>query len=317
MLAALDAKIVVASGLGRRNVALDDLIVGPKRTTLGPGEIIVEVRLPAALGSQEFLKVGTRNAMVIAVANMALVVDWAGHSVRCALGSVGPVVIRREAEAVHLLQDRLGSATPADRRSRGVHRPGTGRRPDRSTTTAPRPTTVGTPWESAPTGRWSGYSQPARGESGAGIVGELIDYQLKVNGVVHDVADAWLGESLLYVLRERLGLPGSKNACEQGECGSCSVLLDGKLVCSCLVLAASRARLRHRDGRRALPPKDDGLSDIQAAFLAEGGVQCGFCIVQLIQNSLNAGTYTFIISSLDHCRADSKNGVIAGAHSVR
>ena len=61
--------------------------------------------------------------------------------------------------------------------------------------------------------------------------------ELTVNGERHE-ADVWAGESLLYVLRERLGLPGSKNACEQGECGSCSVLLDGKLVCACLVLAA-------------------------------------------------------------------------------
>jgi carbon-monoxide dehydrogenase small subunit len=107
-------------------------------------------------------------------------------------------------------------------------------------------------------------------------VSELIDYQLKVNGVVHDVTEAWLGESLLSVLRERLGLPGSKNACIQGECGSCSVLLDGRLVCSCLVLAASAlgAEIVTVEG---LSPRDDGVSDIQAAFLAEGGVQCGFC----------------------------------------
>ena len=105
---------------------------------------------------------------------------------------------------------------------------------------------------------------------------ELVDYQLEVNGVVHDVAEAWLGESLLYVLRERLGLPGSKNACIQGECGSCSILLDGKLVCSCLVLAASAlgADIVTVEG---LSPGENGLSDIQAAFLAEGGVQCGFC----------------------------------------
>ncbi len=64
-------------------------------------------------------------------------------------------------------------------------------------------------------------------------------YRLQVNGAEHEVRDAWLGESLLYVLRERLGLPGAKGACEQGECGSCSVLVDGALVCSCLVLAAS------------------------------------------------------------------------------
>ncbi|HLN04690.1 MAG TPA: FAD binding domain-containing protein [Acidimicrobiales bacterium] len=94
VLAALDAMMTVASREGRRDLRLDDLVVGPKLTTLRPGEVIVEVRLPASLGSQEFLKVGTRNAMVIAVANVALVVDWLGHSVRCALGSVGPTVIR-------------------------------------------------------------------------------------------------------------------------------------------------------------------------------------------------------------------------------
>jgi carbon-monoxide dehydrogenase small subunit len=107
-------------------------------------------------------------------------------------------------------------------------------------------------------------------------MGELIGYTLSVNGREHDVGEAWLGESLLYVLRERLGLPGSKNACEQGECGSCSVLMDGVLVCSCLVLAASAvgAKIVTIEG---LTPGEDELSDIQAALLAEGGVQCGFC----------------------------------------
>jgi CO/xanthine dehydrogenase FAD-binding subunit len=94
VLSALEASIVVASRHGRRSLRLDELIVGPKRTSLRPGEIIVEVRLPASFGSQEFLKVGTRNAMVIAVASTAVVVDWEGRSVRCALGSVGPTVIR-------------------------------------------------------------------------------------------------------------------------------------------------------------------------------------------------------------------------------
>jgi len=107
-------------------------------------------------------------------------------------------------------------------------------------------------------------------------LGELIDYKLRVNGREHDVAEAWLGESLLYVLRERLGFPGSKNACEQGECGSCSVIMDGELVCSCLVLGASAlgAEIVTIEG---LTPGENELSDIQEAFLAEGGVQCGFC----------------------------------------
>lgn len=107
-------------------------------------------------------------------------------------------------------------------------------------------------------------------------MGELIDYRLRINGREREVAEAWLGENLLYVLRERLGLPGSKNACEQGECGSCSVLMDGELVCSCMVLAASAvgADIVTVEG---LSRGEDELSDIQAAFLAEGGVQCGFC----------------------------------------
>ena len=87
--------------------------------------------------------------------------------------------------------------------------------------------------------------------------------------------DVWAGESLLYVLRERLGLPGSKNACEQGECGSCSVLLDGRLVCACLVLAAQA------DGHDVVTVEglgEDGeLHQVQEAFAETGAVQCGFC----------------------------------------
>jgi carbon-monoxide dehydrogenase small subunit len=96
-----------------------------------------------------------------------------------------------------------------------------------------------------------------------------------VNGESREAEDVWEGESLLYVLRERLGLPGSKNACEQGECGSCSVYLDGTLVCSCLVLAGQA------EGREVVTV--EGLADgerlhpVQEAFVEAGGVQCGFC----------------------------------------
>jgi CO/xanthine dehydrogenase FAD-binding subunit len=100
VLAALDAEVEVASPKGRRTVALPDLVVGPKRTTLAPGEVITAVTVPVLRGPQEYLKVGTRNAMVISVADLALVVDLDGRTVRCALGSVGPTVLRAdEAEA--------------------------------------------------------------------------------------------------------------------------------------------------------------------------------------------------------------------------
>jgi aerobic carbon-monoxide dehydrogenase small subunit len=102
---------------------------------------------------------------------------------------------------------------------------------------------------------------------------------LRINGAMHE-ADVWEGESLLYALRERLGFPGSKNACEQGECGSCSVLLDGKLVCSCLVLAA---QAEGHDVMTVEGLAEDGrLHGVQEAFVAAGAVQCGFCTPGLV-----------------------------------
>jgi carbon-monoxide dehydrogenase small subunit len=103
--------------------------------------------------------------------------------------------------------------------------------------------------------------------------------QLTVNGERRE-ADVWGGESLLTTLRDRLDLPGSKNACEQGECGSCSVLLDGELVCACLVLAAQA------DGHDVVTVEglagDAGLHPVQEAFADAGAVQCGFCTPGLV-----------------------------------
>jgi carbon-monoxide dehydrogenase small subunit len=100
-----------------------------------------------------------------------------------------------------------------------------------------------------------------------------------VNGERHE-ADVWEGESLLFALRERLGFPGSKNACEQGECGSCSVLLDGELVCACLVLAGQA------DGHDVVTVEGLGAGDdlhpVQQAFVDAGAVQCGFCTPGLV-----------------------------------
>jgi aerobic carbon-monoxide dehydrogenase small subunit len=106
-----------------------------------------------------------------------------------------------------------------------------------------------------------------------------VKISLTVNGEQQET-EIWAGESLRYALRERLGLPGSKNACEQGECGSCSVLLDGTLVCACLVLAAQA------DGHELVTVEglgEDGqLHRVQEAFAETGAVQCGFCTPGLI-----------------------------------
>ncbi|MFI8090597.1 (2Fe-2S)-binding protein [Streptomyces sp. NPDC086080] len=136
--------------------------------------------------------------------------------------------------------------------------------------------------------------------------------EFTVNGRPQEADDVWEGESLLYVLRERLGLPGSKNACEQGECGSCTVRLDGVPVCSCLVaagqaqgrevvtvegLAALAARRSRQAGGTCGTPPDEGrpvhgtgpetgegtgLAPVQQAFIDAGAVQCGFCTPGLL-----------------------------------
>ncbi|OLF17940.1 (2Fe-2S)-binding protein [Actinophytocola xanthii] len=103
---------------------------------------------------------------------------------------------------------------------------------------------------------------------------------LEINGEQHTADDVWPGESLLYVLRERLGLPGAKNACEQGECGSCTVYLDGTPVCACLVAAgqAEGRSVRTVEGLGG----EDRLDPVQDAFVRTGAVQCGFCTPGLV-----------------------------------
>ena len=105
-------------------------------------------------------------------------------------------------------------------------------------------------------------------------------FTLRVNGTDHEVADSWLGESLLDVLRDRIGLIGSKGACTQGECGSCSVMVDDVLVCSCLVMGASAIGQEIVTIEGIAPV--GAPSDVQQAFVDAGAVQCGFCTPGLV-----------------------------------
>ncbi len=105
-------------------------------------------------------------------------------------------------------------------------------------------------------------------------------FTLRVNAADHEVADSWLGESLLDVLRDRVGLMGSKGACTQGECGSCSVTVEGNLVCSCLVMAATAVDQEIVTIEGIAPV--GAPSDVQQAFVDAGAVQCGFCTPGLI-----------------------------------
>ena len=123
-----------------------------------------------------------------------------------------------------------------------------------------------------------------------------------VNGEQRVADDVWAGESLLYILRERLGLPGSKNACEQGECGSCTVYLDGVLVCSCLVVGGQA------EGRTVVTveglAEGEHLHPVQQAFVDAGAVQCGFCTPGLV-----VAVHDLLQRDADPCDADVREAL--------
>ncbi len=150
----------------------------------------------------------------------------------------------------------------------------------------------------------------------------LASYVLRVNGADRPVTDAWLGESLLYVLRERLGLAGAKDGCEEGECGACSVQVDGRLVASCLVPAATAAgsEVRTVEGLG----EDGRPSDVQRALAECGAVQCGFCIPGLAMtvhdllegnhNPTDLETRQAICGNL--CRCSGYRGVLSAVRDI-
>jgi carbon-monoxide dehydrogenase small subunit len=138
----------------------------------------------------------------------------------------------------------------------------------------------------------------------------------KVNREARSTDGVWEGESLLYVLRERFGLFGSKNACEQGECGSCSIYLDGKLVCACLVLAGQA------NGREVVTIEGLDNARAQDAFVEAGAVQCGFCtpglivathdLLQRVPNPTDAEIRESLAGNICRCTGYAK--IIAAVH---
>ncbi len=241
------AEVECVSVRGSRRVAVGEFVTGVKRNALAPDELIAAVWVRPGGLPQTFMKVGPRNAMVIAVCSLAL---SAGDELRASFGSAGPrpVLVTAPRDEADSFAERVAAAASPIDDVRGS----------------------------------AAYRRHALARShGAGAEEDArrMRISLRVNGVEAE-ADCWEGESLLYALREKLGYPGSKNACEQGECGSCSVLLDGTLVCSCLVLAVQA------DGHDVTTV--EGLADgellhpVQEAFVETGAVQCGFCTPGLV-----------------------------------
>ena len=229
---ASDAEVELASKAGTRRISVREFITGPKRNCLAGDELIAAFHIAAADGPQQFAKVGTRNAMVIAVCSLALSIWPAAamcdrvHRLRGA--DADPV---RRGGAVHRRRARrarpvVGACADSRCSTGSVRRAGRARRATDRRRAWHRPLP-------APRAR-----RPLEADAHLGLGGVPVRLIVTVNGARREVDGVWEGASLLYALREHLDLPGSKNACEQGECGSCSVYLDGEVVCACLVLAA-------------------------------------------------------------------------------
>ena len=243
------AELELAKTGSTRTVALSDFLVGPKQNALAGDELIVAVRLTPSEDPPDVHEGGAAQR---------------DGDRRLLARSRRRPGARGDPRRVRLGRPRARARRRASRRACGVSgAPRRRREPDRR---RPRHRRLPPPCP-------QGADRPRAG------AGADVKIALTVNGEPHE-ADVWAGESLLFTLREQLGLPGSKNACEQGECGSCSVLLDGKLVCACLVLTAQA------EGHEIVTVEGIGeeghLHRVQEAFADAGAVQCGFCTPGLV-----------------------------------
>jgi carbon-monoxide dehydrogenase medium subunit len=295
-LIAFDAEVVIAGPDGERRLPLESFFLGPGKTALQPGELLTAVVLPRPRPNtgSVFYKV-SRVAADLAKVNGAIVVVRDGDRVadaRLVFGSVAPTPFRaRKAEAVlvgQVLSDDLVAeaarvaseeVSPIDDvRSTAWYR--------REIVRVLTIDGLNEAWRRA--GEWKGSEEAGRqearsGEQGAGSKeqGKRVaadgrcEITLKVNGETHRL---WVApnELLLNVLRERLHLTGSKYGCGIGECGACTVMIDGKLALSCLVLAvaADGSEILTVEG---LAEPDGQLDPLQEAFIEHGAFQCGFC----------------------------------------
>jgi carbon-monoxide dehydrogenase medium subunit len=297
-LTALGAAVTLRSVSGQRTVPLAEFYLGARRTVLQPNEIVAEISFPALSEHQRgsFLKLGLRRAQAISVVHLALVLGFDGAAVseaRLALGSVAPTVVRAAAAEAYVVGKRLDpevreeagrlaadAATPIDdlrgsanyrrttvanlvthglaRIAAGTETAGWPARPVLLETT-PAPAEAADASPRSPTRPFSG------------------PIAATVNGRPRELPDS-SRKTLLAALRDDLGLTGTKEGCAEGECGACTVWLNGQAVLACLVPAPQM----HNATVTTIEGLADGagseLHPVQRAFVEHGAVQCGYCI---------------------------------------
>lgn len=299
-LLALDATVTIRSGNGERTVPLSQFHTGFRTTSLGPGELVTEVSFPALRPGRRgvFAKLGLRRAQAISVVHTAVVLDLDGAGtvtdVRVVLGSVAPTVVRsRQAEAVlegaSLDPAVIGAAAAAARASvtpiddlRGT----ADYRSEEVAVLVARSLQALADGGGAPVRPrqpvllWGGASgSPVRVVGAAFAHDDETAVEARVNGRPVQCRGA-ASRTLLDWLREEVGLTGTKEGCAEGECGACTVFLDGMAVMSCLVPAARAhgSEVATIEGLADTAGAAGALHPVQQAFVDQGAVQCGFCI---------------------------------------
>ena len=295
-LRALDATVTLRSLRGERVLALGDFHLGVRRTAMAPDEVLVDIAFPALTGGERgtFLKLGLRRSQAISVVNVAVVLGFDGDTIRTArigFGSVAPTIVRALA-AEQFLEGRTlsaGTIQTAARLAMDAARPiddiraPAGYRSDMMAALAAR--ALGQladrsergDWPADPAMLWGGPDRAAKARLDAGTLHTregVEPIETTINGQPFTARGA-NGQTLLQLVREAAGLTGSKEGCGEGECGACTVYLDGMAVMGCLVPAARAhgATVGTIEGLEG----EGGLHPVQQAFIDADAIQCGYC----------------------------------------